>query len=69
MTTDTRRLGDASNKYLITMAAFCAVMFCAAIAYSRQFSDGLILTDLSNGFSWGLYVSSLAFFVGMISNS
>lgn len=53
-----------SKSYLAAMALFLVVMFCAAAAYSVQYTDGLIRTNLSNGFSWGLYVSSLAFFVG-----
>ncbi len=41
---------------LIMAAGFAAWLF--------QLKEGLILTDLSNSFSWGLYISGLAFFVG-----
>jgi len=53
-----------SKSYLAVMVMFCVVMICAATAYAIQYSGGLIRTNLSNGFSWGLYVSGLAFFVG-----
>jgi len=39
-------------------------MAAGIIAWLYQFQEGLIITDLSNPFSWGLYVSGLAFFVG-----
>ncbi|MCB2216401.1 NrfD/PsrC family molybdoenzyme membrane anchor subunit [Desulfofustis glycolicus] len=35
---------------------------CAAWIY--QLREGLILTNLQNSYSWGLYISGLAFFVG-----
>ncbi|MCZ7372624.1 MAG: polysulfide reductase NrfD [Candidatus Methanoperedens sp.] len=46
---------------LIVAALFMAAGF---VAWLYQFQEGLILTDLSNSFSWGLYISGLAFFVG-----
>src|SRR3989304_5474881 len=46
---------------LVVAALFMAAGF---VAWLYQFQEGLILTDLSNSFSWGLYVSGLAFFVG-----
>ena len=33
-------------------------------AYGYQYSQGLIVTNMSNSYSWGLYVFGLAFFVG-----
>lgn len=33
-------------------------------AWGYQLSHGLIVTDMQNGFTWGLYVAGLAFFVG-----
>lgn len=53
-----------SKSYLAVLFFFIAVMICAAAAYAVQYRDGLIRTNLANGFSWGLYVSGLAFFVG-----
>src|SRR5512139_4171647 len=53
-----------SRRGLLAMAAFALVMAFAAAAYVVQFLNGLIVTNLSNLFSWGLYVSGVAFFVG-----
>jgi molybdopterin-containing oxidoreductase family membrane subunit len=33
-------------------------------AWIYQYKEGLILTNMGNSYSWGLYVSTLAFFVG-----
>lgn len=35
-----------------------------AAAWVWQLQRGLIVTGMSNGFSWGLYISTMAFFVG-----
>ncbi len=40
------------------------LMLGGLAAYGYQFSQGLIVTNMSNSYSWGLYVFGLAFFVG-----
>jgi dimethyl sulfoxide reductase membrane subunit len=40
------------------------LMLAGLIAWVIQFKEGLVLTNMQNSFSWGLYVSTLAFFVG-----
>ncbi len=41
------------------------VMFLVAVAvWFYQLREGLILTNMQNSYSWGLYISGLAFFVG-----
>lgn len=41
------------------------VMFLIAVAaWVYQLKEGLILTNMQNSYSWGLYISGLAFFVG-----
>ena len=54
-----------------TSAAFkiaCAVAAVLAIAgiaaWIHQLSQGLAVTDMSNGTSWGLYITNFMFFVG-----
>ncbi len=42
--------------FVLMIAGFAAWLF--------QFREGLILTNLRNSYTWGLYVSGLAFFVG-----
>jgi len=39
-------------------------MLGGLIAFAYQYHQGLILTNMQNSYSWGLYVSGLAFFVG-----
>jgi len=40
------------------------LMLGGLVAFGLQFREGLILTHMENSYSWGLYVSGLAFFVG-----
>jgi molybdopterin-containing oxidoreductase family membrane subunit len=51
-----------NTKAGIVIAGLTAVAAVGAWAY--QLSRGLIVTDMQNGFTWGLYVAGLAFFVG-----
>ena len=54
-------MANLRKNSLVVAALFMAAGF---VAWLYQFQEGLILTDLSNSFSWGLYISGLAFFVG-----
>ncbi|MBW2620212.1 MAG: polysulfide reductase NrfD [Deltaproteobacteria bacterium] len=40
------------------------LMLAGLLAWIYQFKEGLVLTNMRNSYSWGLYVSGLAFFVG-----
>lgn len=40
------------------------VFLVAVAAWLYQLKEGLVLTNLQNSYSWGLYISGLAFFVG-----
>ncbi len=40
------------------------VVIAAFAAWVYQLQEGLILTNMQNSYSWGLYISGLAFFVG-----
>jgi len=39
-------------------------MLAGFLAWIYQYKEGLVLTNMRNSYSWGLYVSGLAFFVG-----
>ena len=41
-----------------------ALFLVAVAAWIYQLQEGLILTNMQNSYSWGLYISGLAFFVG-----
>ena len=51
-------------KRRILFAVTVFLMIAGFAAWVQQYREGLILTDLRNSYSWGLYVSGLAFFVG-----
>ncbi|RTZ96365.1 MAG: molybdopterin oxidoreductase [Deltaproteobacteria bacterium] len=40
------------------------VMLAGIVTWFYQYQEGLVLTHMRNSYSWGLYVSGLAFFVG-----
>jgi molybdopterin-containing oxidoreductase family membrane subunit len=39
-------------------------MIAGLAAWGYQYGEGLVVTNMRNSYSWGLYVSALAFFVG-----
>ena len=39
-------------------------MLAGFLSWTYQYKEGLVVTDMGNSYSWGLYVSGLAFFVG-----
>lgn len=51
--------------FKLYMLALLSVMGMGAIAYSKQFQEGLIITGMSDIVSWGLYISNFTFFVGV----
>jgi len=54
------------NKKLIVWLAFlAALMLVAFISWVIQLRDGLIVAHIRNPFSWGLYISTFAFLVGV----
>ncbi len=50
--------------YNLVMAGLAALAGLGVIVWIHQVSTGLISTDMRNGFSWGLYIATWAFFVG-----
>lgn len=55
----------ATNTRKIWMGAFLVVLLAALGVYAHQLMNGLIVTDLNNITSWGLYIVAFAFFVGL----
>ncbi len=52
------------KRYNLVMAVFAALMIAGVATWAYQIKTGLIATDMRNGFSWGLYIATWAFFVG-----
>lgn len=54
--------GKGLNKVLV----FAGILLLISLsAWGFQLREGLIVTDLNNSFSWGLYIATFAFFVGI----
>lgn len=53
-----------SQTMKISLWASGFVFLIAVAAWLYQLQEGLVLTNLQNSYSWGLYISGLAFFVG-----
>jgi len=46
------------------LAITLVLMAAGFVAWLYQYKEGLVLTNMRNSYTWGLYVSGLAFFVG-----
>ena len=53
-----------SNSKKIGFLVTGLLMIAGFVAWIYQYKEGLVLTNMRNSYSWGLYVSGLAFFVG-----
>src|SRR5262245_60458310 len=60
-----REVTSGRAAYHVWMAALTLVMLCGAYAYSIQLREGLAVTGMHDHVSWGLYISSFTFLVGM----
>lgn len=56
------RLSTTSKVGLGILVVLMAAGFCA---YAYQLMNGLVVTGMSNGVSWGLYITCFMFFVGL----
>src|SRR5512140_3913509 len=58
-------LRNNSLKFYAFVAVLLAVIGWAAYAYYVQFRDGLVVTDMRNYVSWGMYITDFVFFIGI----
>jgi Ni/Fe-hydrogenase subunit HybB-like protein len=56
-------------RFYAWMGALFSLMLLGAAAYSRQFSQGLIVTNLSDQVSWGAYIANFTFLVGVAAGA
>src|SRR3989337_2187829 len=54
-----------SRGYYMWVAFLLMVIAWGAYAYSRQLQDGLIVTGMRDRISWGLYITTFVFFIGI----
>ena len=58
-------LARSSRAYWLWVAALVAALGWGVFAYSTQLADGLIVTGMRDRISWGIYIASFVFFIGI----
>ncbi|HEY3218951.1 MAG TPA: NrfD/PsrC family molybdoenzyme membrane anchor subunit [Candidatus Limnocylindria bacterium] len=58
-------LASTSRAYLIWIALLLAVIGLGLYAWATQLQNGLIVTGLRDRISWGVYIASFVFFIGI----
>ena len=58
-------LAGTGWRYYAWIGALLAVIGWAIFAYARQVDEGLIVTGMRDRISWGLYIASFVFFIGI----
>ena len=58
-------LTGTGRRYWLWVAFLLGIVGWAVFAYSRQVDDGLIVTGMRDRISWGLYIASFVFFIGI----
>ncbi len=54
-----------SRAYYVWVAFLLLVIGWGVYAYSRQVQDGLVVTGMRDRISWGLYITTFVFFIGI----
>ena len=54
-----------SRRYYLWLAFLLAVIGWGVYAYSVQLRDGLVVTGMRDRISWGLYITTFVFFIGV----
>ena len=54
-----------SRWYYLWVAFLLAVLGWGIYAYSVQLRDGLVVTGMRDRISWGLYITTFVFFIGI----
>jgi molybdopterin-containing oxidoreductase family membrane subunit len=60
-----RSVTSGDRGYHLWMGSLTAVMLLGGYAYLVQAQEGLVVTGMNNHVSWGLYISNMAFLVGV----
>jgi len=58
-----------SKRYWVVLGFWTVLIAVGAVAYSRQFAEGLTLTGMSRDVSWGLYIAQFTFLVGIAASA
>jgi len=54
-----------SRRFWLVVAVLLAIIAWGAYAYFTQLRDGLIVTGMRDRISWGLYIATFVFFIGI----
>jgi len=60
-----RSVTSGDRRYHLWMGSLTAIMLVGGYAYLVQANHGLIVTGMNDHVSWGLYISNMAFLVGL----
>jgi Ni/Fe-hydrogenase subunit HybB-like protein len=60
-----RAATSGDRRYHLWMGSLTAIMLVGGYAYLVQAEHGLVVTGMNNHVSWGLYISNMAFLVGV----
>src|SRR4051812_48436869 len=60
-----RLVSRGSSAYYAWLAFLCALLLIGLHGYSRQWSAGLIATNMRDQVSWGFYIGNFTFLVGV----
>ena len=58
-------LARTDRAYWIWIALLLLAIGWGVYAYSTQIADGLIVTGMRDRISWGVYIASFVFFIGI----
>ncbi len=58
-------LAGTGRRYWLWVIALLAIMGWGAYAYSTQIANGLLVTGMRDRISWGIYIASFVFFIGI----
>ncbi len=64
-----QRVFRGGKRYWGLMALWGVLIFVGSLAYSRQFSEGLMVTGMGRDVSWGLYIAQFTFMVGIAASA
>jgi len=58
-------LVSTSRRYMVWVAILVAIVGWGVYAWSTQLRDGLVVTGMRDRISWGVYIASFVFFIGI----
>ena len=58
-------LERSSRRYLLWVGVLVAIVAWGLYAWSTQLANGLVVTGLRDRISWGVYIASFVFFIGI----